>query len=181
MIAFLFAEGFEELEAIAPADILSRSGKDVRFVSVGEGLSVRGAHGFTLNCHMTLGEVDLSCLEMLVLPGGGLGVENLDACKDLDGLLKYCTEREIYLAAICAAPSLLGKRGLLKGKRATCFPGFEKYLYGAEHCDEPLVIDGRVITAKAAGVAVDFGLALSALVTDGKTSSQVGKAIYYER
>lgn len=181
MVVFLFAEGFEELEAIAPADMLSRCGKDVKFVSVTENKAVKGAHGFTYLCDMTFEELNKEDIEMLVLPGGGLGVENLDAFEELDALLEYCSQKDLYIAAICAAPSLLGKRGYLQGKKATCFPGFEKYLHGATHTDEGVVIDGRIITAKAAGSAVDFGLVLAALLTSPQTSEKVGKAIYYER
>jgi 4-methyl-5(b-hydroxyethyl)-thiazole monophosphate biosynthesis len=181
MVVFLFAEGFEELEAIAPADILNRCGKDVKFVSVTENNAVKGAHGFTYLCDMTFSDLKIEDIEMLVLPGGGLGVENLDAFAGLDSLLEYCSKNDLYIAAICAAPSLLGKRGYLQGKRATCFPGFEKYLTGATHTDEGVVVDGRIITSKAAGTAVDFGLTLASLLTSPQTSQKVGKAIYYER
>ena len=118
---------------------------------------------------------------MLVLPGGGKGVENLDAFEGLDGLLECFFGENKYVAAICAAPSLLGKRGWLKGKKAVCYPGFEKYLTGAEYIDLPVVEDENVITSKAAGTAVEFGLALSRILTDAETSENVRKAIFYER
>ena len=181
MIVFLFAEGFEELEAIAPADILNRSGKTIKFVSVTDKKEVKGAHGFTYVCDTVFSQLDKSDIEMLVLPGGGKGVENLDSFKELDGLLEYCFSENKYVAAICAAPSLLGKRGWLKGKKAVCYPGFEKYLLGAEYTDLPVVEDGNIITSKAAGTAVEFGLTLSRILTDCETSENVRKAIFYER
>jgi len=181
MVVFLFAEGFEELEAIAPADILNRSGKDVKFVSVTENKTVKGAHGFSYLCDMTVSELKLEDIEMLVLPGGGKGVENLDSFDGLDGLLEYCMNNGKYVAAICAAPSLLGKRGWLEGKRAVCYPGFEKYLTGAEYVDSPVVESENIITSKAAGTAVDFGLVLSRILSGAETSEGVRKAIFYER
>lgn len=131
MIYVLLADGFEEIEAITPIDIMRRAGLDVRTVSVSEDLYVTGAHDICVKADISMKGVNLGMMDMLVLPGGP-GHENLDKSKYVHELIDYAAENGKYIAAICAAPSVIGKIGLLKGKKATAFPGYEKYLLGAE-------------------------------------------------
>lgn len=180
MIVFLLADGFEELEAVAPIDILRRCGADVRLVSVRSDRKAVGSHGIEFGCDMAAEALNAEEIEMLVLPGGGLGVENLDSFAGLDSLLESCRSRDAWIGAICAAPSLLGKRGYLQKKKAICYPGFEKYLTGAVLSRSSVVRDGRIITAKAAGVAVEFGLELASALYGNDMSKKIGKAIYHE-
>lgn len=177
---FLLANGFEEIEAIAPIDILRRCGVKVKTVSVHQSKIVSGSHGIDFESDEILSKVDLNDGDMIVLPGGGFGVENLDKVSQLTDIIKSYLDNDKYVAAICAAPSLLGKRGFLKGKKATCYPGFEKFLDGAILTTETLIKDGNIITAKAAGVALDFGFLLGSLLAGQKTSDLVRKGIFYD-
>lgn len=158
MIYLFLADGFEEIEALAPVDILRRGGKDVKTVAV-KGKKAVGTHGIAVECDITIDEVK-DDMEMLILPGGMPGTKNLAASEKLISLVKEAFEKGIYIGAICAAPSVLGEIGILKGKKATCFPGFEGYLNCAEISDDFVVVDENVITAKGAGVALEFGFAL---------------------
>lgn len=160
MIYLLLADGFEEVEALTPLDLLRRAGKDVRTVSITEDRAVCGSHGITVLADLTCDQVELPCDEMLILPGGMPGTRNLDASPLTDRLLSEVQAHDGYIAAICAAPMILGKRGLLAGKRATCYPGFEKELLGAIPVSDHTVKDGRIVTATGAGAAVPFGGAL---------------------
>ena len=161
MIYAFLAEGFEETEAIAPIDILKRCGKEVVTVGIGGG-EITGAHGITVVADITDSDMILTDkVEMIVLPGGMPGTLNLEKNEAVQSAVSFCAENGKYIGAICAAPSILGKLGLLDGKKATCFPGFEQFLTGAEFTGEPVNIDGNIITARGAGVAVDFGLALA--------------------
>ncbi len=169
MVYMFLAEGFEEVEAIAPLDLLRRAGVSVMTIGVGAKV-VRGAHGMEIIADITTYEamklLEKSPADMVILPGGGLGTENLSVDPTVKAFIDHAHSNGKYIAAICAAPSVLGKYGILKGKRATCFPGFEDKLDGAILSDEKVVADGRIITAKGMGVAVQFGLALvSALVS----------------
>lgn len=164
MIYVFLAEGFEETEAIAPIDILRRSGKEVITVGIGEEV-ITSSHGVSVIADIT--EVDFfpsDELEMIVLPGGMPGTLNLEKSRTVQDAIDYCAENDRYIAAICAAPSIIGKKGLLKGKKATCFPGFEEFLEGADFTGEPVEADGKIITARGAGVAVEFGLKLSEIL-----------------
>ncbi len=165
MVYLLLADGFEEIEAMLPVDILRRGKIDITTVSVSDSLCVRGAHGISLTADITVKELLASGaaeqdMQMLVLPGGMPGADNLDKSPDTDTLISAAVRRGAYLAAICAAPMILGKRGLLRGLRATCYPSFEPYLEGAVLSEDRVVCDRNVITAAGMGVALSFGLAL---------------------
>lgn len=168
MVYVLLANGFEELEALAPYDILVRGDVEVRFVSVNGTDFVTGTHGVTVRADMRLDEIRLPA-EMTVLPGGMPGMTHLNAVPGLDALL----DGSDWLAAICASPSVLGLHGKLNGKKATCFPGFEKNLKGAQVSEERVVRDGNVITAKGAGVACEFGFALLAALRGEEIAARV--------
>ena len=164
MIYMLLAEGFEEVEALAPLDLLRRAGKEILTVSITENRAVTGAHGITVLADITFEEIVAPCDEMLILPGGMPGTTNLDVSPVTHRLIDEVLENEGYLGAICAAPMILGRRGLLAGKQATCFPGFEKELRGAILFGEDVVVDGKIITAKGMPFAFAFGEALVALL-----------------
>ena len=166
MIYVFFANGFEEIEALAPVDILRRAEHEVKMVGVG-GKVITGAHGITVTCDLEAPQISLADLEMVVLPGGMPGTLNLEKSEIVQIVTQYAIEKEIPFGAICAAPSILGHAGLLKGRRVTCFPGFEQELEGAEVTGALVEVDGKLITARGAGCAVDFGLALVELL-DGK-------------
>ena len=178
MVYILLADGFEEIEALAPCDMLRRAGVEVRLVSVTEKLHVRGTHGISIMADLTVSEMNSRDIDMLVFPGGMPGTKNLDEHPRTDLLVRHCLDRNAYLAAICAAPMILGKRGVLAGKKAICFPGFEKYLAGAEIMEgERVVRDGNIVTAVGAGAAVDFGLKLVEIMKGKETAESIRASI----
>lgn len=161
MKVFIFlADGFEEIEAIAPIDIFRRADIDVTTISISNNKSVRGAHNIQVQADCLFTEVDFSGNNLLYLPGGMPGTSNLDTHKGLKELLLKQAGENKKIAAICAAPSILGKLGLLNGKEAICFPGFENQLAGALLSKDKIVKSGQISTAKAAGVAIQFALKL---------------------
>lgn len=177
MVYVMLADGFEEVEAIEPIDILKRGGVEVRTVGV-KGKTVTGAHGIPVIADMEINEVNPENMELLMLPGGA-GHEILDASNEVHGLINYAVTNGIYISAICAAPSILGKKMILDGKNATCFPGFEKYLYGANITGEKAVVDGKLITGKGAGAAADFGFAMLSLLKDKETADRIKEIMQY--
>ena len=161
MKVFIFlADGFEEIEAIAAIDIFRRAEIEVTTVSISKEKAVRGAHNITVMADSLFVKTDFSDNDLLYLPGGMPGTRNLDAHEGLKNLLLKQAETNKKIAAICAAPSILGKLGLLNGKEAICFPGFENQLAGAILSKEKIVKSGKISTAKGAGVAVQFALKL---------------------
>lgn len=158
---FVFlAEGFEEIEALAPIDILRRAGLAVKTVSVMEEQVVAGAHGVPVVADVMFDEINPEDAEMILLPGGLPGATNLDAHEGLGQMILDFAEAAKPLAAICAAPLVFGNRGLLNGKKATCYPGFETYLQGAEYTAALVEKDGNFITGKGPGAAMEFAFAI---------------------
>lgn len=160
MIYVFFADGFEEMEAVAPADCLRRCELDVTTVGVGDNI-ITGSHGISIVTDITDSEMELSDkLEMIVLPGGMPGTLNLEKSAYVQKAIDYCVQNGKYIAAICAAPSILGHKGLLEGENAVCYYGFESQLAGAKVGDEPVCVSNKYITARGAGVALEFSLKL---------------------
>jgi protein deglycase len=155
-----FADGFEEVEALAPVDILRRAGCEVFTVSIMGKKEVTGSHNVKIITDCLFEEMDYKAADMIVLPGGMPGSKNLDNHQGLKNKILEFSNDGKWVTAICAAPMVLGHLGLLKGKTATCYPGFESELTGAKHTGNAVEIDGKIITGKGAGVAVKFGLAL---------------------
>lgn len=155
MIAVLLADGFEEVEALVPIDMLRRAGLDVKTVGI-NGKIAAGSHKIPIICDLSPEEVELDRVSTVIFPGGMPGSLNLDASPFTDKIIAAVTKNGGRIAAICAAPLVLGRRGLLNGKRATCYPGFEKELMGAEIVDAGVVTDGRITTARGMGVALEF-------------------------
>lgn len=179
MVYLFLANGFEEIEALCPLDLLRRAGVEVRTVAIStDGLAVTGAHGITVMADMAEADFDPEAeAEMLILPGGMPGAANLDASPTVDAAIASAVERESFLAAICAAPMILGHRGLLADREAICFPGFEDELKGAVLSSARVVRDGRVITAAGMGVALDFGLTLVAALQGDESARKLRSAV----
>jgi len=163
------ADGFEDIEALGPVDIFRRGGVEIQTVSVNGSDCVTSAHGITVKADVKFEDADFSGADLLMLPGGLPGATNLG---DHEGLCKLLTEHAAkggMISAICAAPMVLGKLGLLKGKRATCYPGFEKYMEGAEYTGLLFSHDGNIVTGE--GPAATFPYAyhlLSNFIDEGK-------------
>jgi 4-methyl-5(b-hydroxyethyl)-thiazole monophosphate biosynthesis len=158
---FVFlADGFEEVEALTPVDVLRRAGLTVKTVSVMPSRAVNGAHGVPVVADLLFEEVKKDEAEMLILPGGMQGASNLDAHDGLSRLIYDFAEKGLPLAAICAAPLVFGKRGLLSGRKATCYPGFEQFLEGADYTAALVQEDGNVVTGKGPGAAMEFAFAI---------------------
>ena len=179
MIAILLADGFEEIEALTPLDILRRAGLDVKTVAIGSKIAI-GSHGISVICDVSASEVNLSELTMVVLPGGMPGSLNLDASEHTAKMIDAVLENGGRLAAICAAPLVLGRRGLLDGKSAVCYPGFEDELKGATIAETPVVTDGNITTAKGMGVATEFSLELVRVILGEKKAQEISDAIMRE-
>ena len=159
MIAIFLADGFEEIEAVSVIDVLRRAEYEVKTVAVGTAdRRVTGAHDMVLEADCMEQEVNLDEMELMVLPGGMPGTLNLEQSQTVQAALKHCHQSGKWITAICAAPSILGHAGLLNGKTAICFPGFEDDLTGAQISKQAVCQDGKIITAKGPGVAIDFGL-----------------------
>ena len=179
MVYILLAPGFEEAEALVPADLLRRAGIDTVLTAL-EGDSVTGSHGITVKADQGIDQVDLDRADLIVLPGGGRGVQNLGDHPAVAELIQKTVERDIRLAAICAAPTLLGRWGYLNGKQAVCYPGLEDKLTGAQvRPGAQVVEDGRLITAQAAGSAFAFGLKLVAALAGEEKAEEVRHAVFY--
>jgi 4-methyl-5(b-hydroxyethyl)-thiazole monophosphate biosynthesis len=177
MVYAFLADGFEEIEAISPIDILRRAGILVKTVGVG-GKTVTGNHSITVTADILPSEIELDeRLEMVVLPGGMPGADNLQNCEEVVNALNFAAKNERYIAAICAAPKILGANGLLCGKKATCFPGYEKELAGALVTSESVVTDGNIITAKGAGAALLFGFELVSALKGKETAEKIRAAM----
>lgn len=179
MIYMFLANGFEEVEALCPLDILRRAGLEVTTVGVGSKDMISGAHGITVQADIPDVMYRDASPDMIILPGGMPGSTNLDESKIVDTALRVAAKRGAYLCAICAAPMVLGKRGYLEGKKAVCYPGFEEYLSGATIPEsESVVRDGNIITAKGMGVAFEFGLELVRVLKDDETAEKIKKSVF---
>ena len=175
MVYVFLANGFEEVEALAPIDLLRRAAIPTTVVGVGSEY-IRGSHGIVVKADITDVCFAPTDIDAVILPGGMPGASNLDACEAVDIALKAAVDGGKIVGAICAAPFVLGKRGYLCGKRATCFPGFEAELLGAGVSGARVERDGNIITAIGMGAAMEFGLMLVAAIKDEETASQLSKA-----
>lgn len=178
MVAILLGEGFEETEAIAPFDLLKRAGVDVCFAGVG-GMTVKGSHGITVQADCAAEDLHAEQLEMIVLPGGLRGVQTLSASRFAMDLTKQVWANGAYVAAICAAPTILASLGITDGRKATCYPGMESKMPGAKPQKKSAVTDGKLITGRAAGSAMDFGLALVEALKGAKAANKVASEVVY--
>ena len=177
MVYVLFADGFEEVEALYPIDILSRGGLNIRKISVTGDRTVVGTHGIAVVTDSLLDGIG-DDIELLFLPGGMPGAATLDALPEMDALIEKTLKNGGRVAAICAAPMVLGKRGYLRDKRAVCYPGFEKFLDGACLDEERVVTDGRITTAVGMGAAGELGLTLLSLLRGEDAKERVAEAAF---
>lgn len=178
MVYLFLADGFEECEALVPLDILRRADIEVKTVGV-EKLTVTGAHGISVNCDISEDDCVFENLKAVILPGGMPGTINLEKSETVQKFVDFANSNNLCLAAICAAPSILGHKGILKGKKATCFTGFENDLSGAVVTNEPVVKDGNIITAFGAGAAFPFGFTILAALKDKTDAEQMQKQMRY--
>ncbi len=172
MVAVFLANGFEEIEALTVVDLLRRAGVETVTVGVGS-KTVVGTHGIAVCADTEGSALTQDAWDAVVLPGGLPGTTNLEASDTVRRCVDATAKAGGYLCAICAAPSVLGHFGYLQGKRATCYPGFEDELYGAVVTGEGVVQDGKVITAKSAGVSLPFALCVTAALTTPETAAEL--------
>ncbi len=177
MITVILANGFEEIEALTPVDILRRAGLDVKTVSIGADRIVLGSHGIPVTADISADEISELRPELLIFPGGMPGAKNIDESPFTDGLIERTLSAGGRIAAICAAPLILGHRGLLRGKRAVCYPGFEDELKGATLSDLSVVTDGNITTAKGMGVALEFSKELVKLMLGKEKAQEISASI----
>lgn len=180
MIYVFLAQGFEEVEALAPIDLLRRCGKEVITVGVNDNIIV-GSHNIPIVTDTITQEIKLDdTLEMIILPGGMPGTINLENDPAVQEAIDFCVKNDKFIGAICAAPSILGHKGILKNKKAVCFEGFENQLEGAEISKDSVMADGNIITARGAGVAIQFGLKLVEVLISKERSDTLKAAILCE-
>lgn len=179
-ILVALAEGFEEIEALAPVDIFRRAGYTVVLAGVG-GLEIAGAHGIKVRCDQLIEDVDTG-FDAMILPGGGLGAKNLAASWDINEKMLLIANNGSIIAAICAAPAVvLGPAGLLEGHKAVCFPGAESSTPHFEFGTERVCVDGNLITARAAGCAIEFALAVVEKLSGAKVADELADRILFIR
>ncbi len=180
-IALFLADGFEETEAVTTIDLLRRAGLSVCTLSITNNNIVKGANGISLFADELMANFQPDLFDMIILPGGMPGTLNLKNDKQLLEAIGQFAAQEKYLAAICAAPSIFGEMGLLKGKEATCYPGFEDKLLEAKCLTEEVVTDGNIITSRGVGTAISFALTIIAKLVSEAKASEIAKGIVYKQ
>lgn len=176
MVYMLLGTGFEETEAIAPLDLLRRAGVEVKTVGL-NGKVIYGSHGIGVEADLEIGQLDLSNLEMIILPGGLGGVASIRGCQAAMDAVRYAYENGKYTAAICAGPTVLADLGIADGKNATCYPGCEGQMGSAKMVEAAAVADGKLITGASAGCAVPFGLKLIAALKGQEEADRIAQQI----
>ena len=179
MVYIILGNGFEEMEAVCPCDMLRRGGVQVQFAGIG-GRLITGGNGITVQTDCTVEEMDLDAMEMVVLPGGMGGVRSILGSEAALNAVRYAWEQDRYVAAICAAPSILAKLGITDGKKAVGYPGMEEQMGTALMQDANAVRDGKVLTGRAPGAAMDFGSLLVETLKDAETAANVRAGMVYE-
>lgn len=174
------ATGFEDIEALIPLDIMRRAGVDFKTVSITGDLYVESAHGVSIKADMLIEDADMSDADLIMLPGGLPGATNLNAHNGVKKAVVEHNARGKMIGAICAAPMVLGGLGLLQGRRATCYPGFEKHLEGAEYTHELCTVDGNITTGEGPAAALPYAYTLLAALTDRQTADQVAEGMMYK-
>ena len=176
MVYMLLGTGFEETEAIAPLDLLRRAGVEVTTVGL-NGKIIYGGHGIGVEADIEIDQLDLTNLEMIILPGGLGGVTSIRGCQAAMEAIRYAYENGKYTAAICAGPTVLADLGIVDGKNATCYPGCESQMGSANMMEAAAVTDGKLITGTSAGCAVPFGLALISALKGREEAERIAQQI----
>ena len=179
-VAVLLADGFEEIEALTVVDILRRASVYVDTVSITDEYKVRGSHGINVQTEDLFEEVAFVESDMIVLPGGMPGTSNLNAHEGVRRVVKEFNRDGKYIGAICAAPTILGNLGLLKGKRVSCYPSVEQEIQGAVMTRTDVTVDGNLITSRGAGTAIAFALKLIEMLSGPEKAAEIAEAILYE-
>lgn len=180
-VAIFLADGFEEIEGLTVVDLLRRAEIEIEMVSISDSDMVTGAHNIKVKADKTFQEVEFQTIDMIILPGGMPGTKNLLKFEPLNEKIKEFYKKGNMLAAICAAPMILGANGILVGKKATCYPGFEQELKGAEVVPESVVIDGNIITSRGLGTAIEFAGVMIEHLKDKKLADNIKESIIYKR
>lgn len=180
MVYIILGNGFEEIEAVAPMDILKRGGVDISYAGIGSTV-IKGAHDIHIRCDTLVRDVDMESVEMLIIPGGLGGVESIEASREAMSLIKKVYEKGLPLAAICAGPRVLASLKILDGIRAVCYPGMEEQIGGAV-IDNSLkaVTDGRIITGRGPGTALDFGLEILKYLKGWDRAKEIASDMTYD-
>lgn len=179
MVYIILGEGFEEIEALAPCDLLRRGGVQVALAGIGD-YEITGGRGISVIADCLLEDIDLGNTDMIVVPGGLGGVETIEGTPLALNVIKSACDMGKLVCAICAGPRVLAKAGVLEGKRAVCYPGMENEMTGGVMTQEASVIrDGNIITARGAGAGIDFGLALLEALNGKDAADKVKNSIYY--
>lgn len=179
-IAIFFAKGYEEIEALTVVDICRRAGIIIDMVSVTEALTVEGGHGIHVEMDKTFSQVNFEEYDCIVLPGGGEGTKGLEAHEPLMAQVDAFHQANKYIAAICAAPSIFGHRGILKGRKACSYPCFEDHLEGAEVTAGPVEVAGHVITSRGMGTSIPFALAIVEVFCGKDVAEELAESIIYK-
>lgn len=179
-VCVFLADGFEEIEGLTVVDLLRRAGVDVTTVSITGEHTIHGAHGIDVQADKLFDKEGIDKMDMVVLPGGMPGTLNLGKHEGVKAVLEQFYADKKYIAAICAAPSVLGKYGMLEGRKATSYPGFEDTLTGAEYISDAVAVDDFVITSRGMGTAIDFSLVLIERLTDAQKAKDIKDAIIYK-
>ena len=179
MVYAFMADGCEEVEALAVIDLLRRAGEEVELVSIHNKDMTQGSHGIGIKNDVMLKDIFVDAADTLFLPGGGVGTKNLKECEELSKLLVSHNSKGGRIAAICAAPSALGILGILEGKNATCYPGFEDQLKGAKFKAIPIVTDGNITTSRGMGTAIEFASTLIGIIQDPESADKIKASILY--
>lgn len=176
MLYCFLASGFEETEAIATVDTIRRAEIDVTTVGIG-GKFITGNHGITVVADITEDKINYEDMTGVILPGGIPGTLNLEKSETVQKCIAIAAEKNLLIGAICAAPSILGNLGLLNGKKAVCFDGYEVFLTGAQVPEDRVVSDGNIVTGRAVGTAIEFGLEIVRMIEGDKKSIAIGKSM----
>lgn len=177
-----FGTGFEEVEALTVVDLLRRAGIDTKMISINENMEVTGSHNITVKMDMKFEDIEqfeIEKVDMLVLPGGLPGTTNLNKHKGLLELIEIFNNNNKYIGAICAAPTILGGLGLLKNKKATCYPSFQNDIEAMEYLNEQVVVSENIITSAGMGTSIPFGLKIIEILLDEGTASKMASTIVY--
>lgn len=175
------ADGFEEIEGLTVVDLLRRAGIDTTMISISDTVEIYGGHGIVVTADKVFDEVSFDDVDMLVLPGGKVGVQNIGKHKELLNRIEEFVSDGKMVAAVCAAPSILGELELLKGRRATCYPGWEEHLHGAFTVTDSVVIDENIITSRGLGTSIDFALAIIRHFKGEEEAVNIANSIVYKK